>query len=135
MPNYIKEIGIQSSTSVAPTMYHVNSDTANFVNDNTRSLKVTEDHKYTVAKYTSAGAVTLTIPTLKRNQEVYAFLINTSTSDISVTFSVPPGQQVYYSGLGTLTSGNFTIEKNSLVEVSAICLSNGTTNTYFIRIA
>lgn len=142
MPNYIKEIGIQNAGGTFD-MYHVNSDLVTYKDLNSKTVDVDAEHKYTVAKYnlSTIGDITVNIQPsplqlLKNNQEVYVMLVNATRSTLNAQVIVknPSGVTPYYTGIAD-ADGKFTIEANSTVEVSAICLSNGTTKDYFIRIA
>lgn len=138
MPNYIKEIGIQKTVDGTPEMYHVNSDMAAFVNPDTTNVIVNTERKYTVAKYTKSNSgITVDIQKpLKNNQEVYVMLVNTSSTvtlkaEVSLPLTAP--MNAYYTGISN--TKEFSIEPNSTVEVSVICLTNGTTTDFFVRIA
>lgn len=140
MPNYIKEIGIQKTVDGTPEMYHVNSDMAAFVNPDTTNVIVNTERKYTVAKFTKATTNNIRVniqKALEKNQEVYVMLVNSSSSKLTAEVSLPPstGLNAYYTGMELNDKKEFTIASGTTVEVSVICLVNGTENNYFVRIA
>lgn len=140
MPNFIKQIGIQGDPSRTPDMYHVNSDLATFKTLGTNSsLTIDEDYKYNIVELNNKEASTLTlkIPLMQPDQELYVFIINPYEIDLNINIDDSlMSSGTYYTGAGK----TFAVEKESTMEVSIVRVDkyaggNSSNQYYFVRTA
>ena len=146
MPNYIKKLGMQSEPTGAVTLYDINSDIATFksLGKTTTTLTLDENYKYTIIEWNErdSNGLTITIPTMTANQELYAILINKYDRDIEINLKSPSTNATYYTGeveKGSNGTGSFNLQKETTMEVSIIRLDNVSGSTvssyYFVRVA
>lgn len=140
MPNFIKQIGMQADPTKVPEMYHVNSDIATFkvLGTPNTSLTIDNDYKYTVVELNNkeAQGLSLKIPQMQSEQELYVFIINPYNIDIGITIDDSPmSSGTYYTGAGK----SFDVQANSTMEVSIVKLDSRSGSTvssyYFVRVA
>lgn len=128
MPNIVKQVGVQSSTTASPSMYNFQSDVATFVS--TATLTPSTDYKYTINTIDANATLTIN-SSMIANQETYIIFINSGTAERSITVSTVSGATTYFTG--DFEDKVIKCVGGECVEISILKLVNGSTNYYFVR--
>lgn len=128
MPEIVKQVGVQTSTTAVPKMHNFQSDITNFVS--TKTLTPSVEHKYTVDTISENAILTVNSDMIP-NQETYVIFINNASTEVTITINPVSGATTKYTG--DFDNREITCGAGECLEISILKLVNGSTNYYFVR--